>query len=312
MQHERNILKEGIGMKRILPVPALLAALLLLAGCSAPQAPAAASEPADQPGQIARLETEIQTLERDNLSLHHQIDGYSRVLPYVMADPPDMTVNASADLDGNGREESITLQLYSGHDLFLVTIDELSLMGMGSNVDSEIHLLDLNTDDPFLEVAVAESGPSDDYFTTFYRWTPEEFHTMGRVGGRPSAGITLNGDGTLTAQTRGQVLHTWFYDRDYRINRFGRLESVPTGFYPMDTPVTALVDLTLTAAPGRGEPIDVKAGESLVIEASDDISFLQIRTGEGQTGYLELEGFDRIKGTDYTGSDAFGGLNYAD
>jgi hypothetical protein len=303
-------------MKHILSIPALLAAILiLLSGCSAPQTPASSDGTADQPEQleqIARLETERQTLERDSLSLHHQIDGYSRVLPYVMTDPPDTTVNASADLDGNGREETIRLQLYSGHDLFLLTIEDLSLMGMGSNVDPVIHLVDLNTDDPFLEVAVAESGPSDDYFTTFYRWTQEEFHTMGRVGGRPGAGITIGGDGTLTAQTRGQVLHTWFYDRDYRINRFGRLASVPTGFYPMDTPVTALVDLTLTAAPGHGEPIDVKAGESLVIEASDDISFLQIRTGEGQTGYLELEGFDRIKGTDYTGSDAFEGLNYAD
>ena len=248
----------------------------------------------------------------DNLRLQNQIDWYSRVLPHIMTDRPDTTVTARADLDGNGREESIRLELYSGHNLFLLTIEGQSLMGLGENVDPVIHLIDLNTEDTFLEVAIAESGPSDDYFTTFFRWTPEGFYNMGRVGGRPGAGITIRGDGTLTAQTRGQLLHTWFYDKVYRISQSGYLEGVPTGFYLMDTPVTALVDLTLTAAPSNGEPIEIKAGESLVIESSDDIKFLKIRTADGRTGYLELEGFDRIKGTGYTGHDAFEGLNYAD
>lgn len=290
----------------------VVATVMFLLGCSSPQVPTLSDDNAEQLEQIVQLEIEKQTVEMDNLNLHDQIDWYSRVLPYIMTDEPDTTVTASADLDGNGREESIRLELYSGHSLFLLTIEDQSLMGLGENVDSVIYLLDLNTDDPFLEVAIAESGPSDDYFTTFYRWTQEGFYSMGRVGGRPNAGINVSGDGILTAQTRGQILHTWFYDRDYRINQYGHLAGVPAGFYHMGTPVTTRVDLTLTGKMGYGEPIEVKAGELLVIESSDDIKFLQIQTSDGQIGYLEIEGFDRIKGTDYTGHDVFEGLNYAD
>lgn len=291
----------------------LLTAVLLFSACSGSADPKPSSDNTELLEQIVRLETEKRILEAEHLFLQEQLTWYSRILPYVMTDQPDTTVTASADLDGNGRKESIRLDLYGGHSLFLLTINEQSLMGLGENIDPVIHLLDLDTEDSFLEVAIAESGPSDDYFTTFYRWTPDGFYSPGRVGGRPGAGITIHGNGTLTALTRGQILHTWFYDRDIQINRFGYLTGVPTGYYPMNTPVTALVDLSLNTTPdGCGDTIRVNTGDTLVIVASDDQRLLQIQTADGQTGFLELEGFDRIRGTSYNGRDAFVGLNYAD
>lgn len=291
----------------------IFALFMGLPGCAGTEDPGDFTEEVDElMQQIVELETHMKTLEAENLFLQDQITWYQAVLPHIMTDHPDRMIVEQADLDGNGREETVQLNLYQDHPLYLLEINGMTRMGLGENIDQVIHFTDLDTNDVYLEVGISESGPSDDYFTSFYRWTGESFYLMGKVGARPGEGIVIHGNGTLTARTRGQVLHTWFYDKTYRINQFGHLSPVPTEYYPMNTTVTLRVDLDITETPGGQTLTTVFSGETLLIMATDDQHVLQVKTSDGEIGYLELDGFDRIRGTDYTGRDVFDGLNYAD
>ena len=104
------------------------------------------------------------------------------------------TQSLSADLDGDGQEETVEYSVISrdgalGSHCRLsidgVSVDEsLAEQGFNAvNVHAECAAVDINASDGYIELAVLEDGQSADYYTNFIRFDGEGAVYLGRVPG---------------------------------------------------------------------------------------------------------------------------------
>lgn len=59
---------------------------------------------------------------------------------------------------------------------------------------------------------------------------------MGKIEGSfYNSEIVIKGDGTVKGQTRGQILHKWYHEDNYKLTRNHTLENIPPkdGLYSM-------------------------------------------------------------------------------
>jgi len=137
-------------------------------------------------------------------------------------------------------------------------------------------LVDLDSQDDYLDIAIQEQGPSDDYQVLFFYYDGHQLIKRGAVPGMicdlfsdtietdpfGSGTVLPDGRGNLTAFARGEVLHTWFYDEPWKIGSDRLLQKIPQDFIPMlsfdpdtgeqlpETAVTLKMDLPLLESPG--------------------------------------------------------------
>lgn len=198
------------------------------------------------------------------------------------------TQSLSADLDGDGQEETVEYSVVSregalGSQCRLsidgVSVDEsLAEQGFNAvNVHAECAAVDLDTADGYVELAVLEDGQSADYYTNFIRFDGEEAVCLGRVpgliGDTGYFPVTVNGDGSVSASILSGVLQNWAFAADYVLTDSG-LELVEQEFYTDERYKTAdkeaLIDIFAYDAPEDG-------AERHVIEAGTALSLY----GEG-------------------------------
>lgn len=110
------------------------------------------------------------------------------------AEAPGSAQSLSADLDGDGQEETVEYSVFSpegapGSRCSLsidgVSVDEsLAEQGFNAvNVHAECAAVDLDSADGYVELAVLEDGQSADYYTNFIRFDGEGAVYLGRVPG---------------------------------------------------------------------------------------------------------------------------------
>lgn len=189
----------------------------------------------------------------------------------------------SADLDGDGQEETIEYSVVTregalGSECSLsidgAALDE-SLAGQGFkavNVHSECAAVDLDSGDAYVELAVLEDGQSADYYTSFIRFDGESAVYLGRVPGLIGDSayfpVTVRGDGSVRASVLCGVLQSWAFPADYVLED-GRLQLVEQDFYTdaryKTRDKTAAVDIRAYDAPEEG-------GEWHVVPAGTTLS----------------------------------------
>jgi len=166
------------------------------------------------------------------------------------------------------------------------------------------------------EIAVQEYGPSEDYRTTFYAYGGGKIIEMGQVQGLCGTYSRLPGDGKVMAQTRFQILQTWFYDDEYRINEQHVLEHVAKPLYLStfkEQYVTVKKMLTLYTAPGSQEVVvRVVPGDKLLLVGSDDKEWCYATTTNGVKGWFSVEGFQQVRELGIPTGEVFDGLYFTD
>lgn len=192
------------------------------------------------------------------------------------------TQSLSADLDGDGQEETVEYSVISrdgalGSHCRLsidgVSVDEsLAEQGFNAvNVHAECAAVDINASDGYIELAVLEDGQSADYCTNFIRFDGEGAVYLGRVpgliGDTGYFPVTVNGDGSVTASILSGVLQNWAFAADYVLTDSG-LELVEQDFYTDERYKTAdketLIDIFAYDTPdGGAERQVIKAGTAL-------------------------------------------------
>ena len=197
------------------------------------------------------------------------------------AEAPGSAQSLSADLDGDGQEETVEYSVLSpegapGSRCSLsidgVSVDEsLAEQGFNAvNVHAECAVVDLDAADSYVELAVLEDGQSADYYTNFIRFDGEGAVYLGRVpgliGDTGYFPVTVNGDGSVTASILSGVLQNWAFAADYVLTGSG-LELVEQDFYTDERYKTedkeALMDLSAYDAPDDGaERQVIKAGSA--------------------------------------------------
>lgn len=216
------------------------------------------------------------------------------------------------DLNGDKKTDSIKFECEPGDSNFTLNINGSTFTGNGDNLDGSIFLCNIDKDDKYKELAITESGPSDDSATHFFYYDGKEIVPMGRVQGSGYS-IKIDGSGVFTTSTRGEILQTWFYTDKYRLSKEHKLENIPQEMYTMNTVVTVRKPISLKKDKNdSSETLDLAPFDIVLIRASDNKEWCLVEDSSGNKGWLQIEGFYNIKGTDLTASDVFGGLCFAD
>lgn len=195
------------------------------------------------------------------------------------------------DLNGDGVDESlsVTFSRPSGKSFraYTVTVGDASHDGIAWAFYGTHSVVDIDTTDAYLEIAIPDAGPSDDYNTVLLWYDEDGIHEMGSV---PGVTLGLNGDDLIHTQRRGQVLHYWRHPATYRLTDRHTLEYVEEDMYPMNTRVTLLRDLQLFAEPNeRSRSWTASAGLKATIPMSDDESWAQLETEDGRQGWFRCD-----------------------
>lgn len=106
---------------------------------------------------------------------------------------PD-TIISHYDLNGDGREDDIIINLKGGSITSYIEVNQLRLTFEVDNpYDGEVHIIDLDKNDPYLEVACFDDGPSGDPHYVIFRYDGTHIYESGRI----DAFATMDGKGKL-------------------------------------------------------------------------------------------------------------------
>jgi hypothetical protein len=257
---------------------------------------------------------------------------------YYSAFPANHDVKA--DLNDDGLKETLS---YSCPDKtsFNLVVDGKTTQREGENfLSGWFFLIDLDSEDPYIDVAIQESGPGYDDQVTFYYFNGSSLVLRGVVPGTICAigsptissdqlgtgDIRFDGHGGLIGFARGHVLQTWFYDEPWFIGEDLLLAKTPQDYYPIrgydpdtdeelpEMPVKMKMNLPLADQPGSSEIAAIaRSGQAAALVKTDDAAWVQLRTQSGVLGWFRVDGFNvLINGTSYFSDDVFEGLTMAD
>ncbi|MDP4094393.1 MAG: YARHG domain-containing protein [Bacillota bacterium] len=225
---------------------------------------------------------------------------------------PVKNSSTSVDLNGDGIVDNVTLDCKTGADSYKLKVNDSVVTGTGENLNGVLFICDIDSKDNYKELAITESGPSDDYAAYFYFYDGKSLKLMGKTSGDENT-VKMTGDGVFTTKTRGQILQTWYYTDYYKLSTNHELVNIPKEFYNMNTIVSVKKEFILQKFPtDTSRAVTLKPGEDALIVGSDNKEWCMVENSKGQKGWFAMDNFDTIKGTELRASDIFSGLCYAD
>lgn len=248
--------------------------------------------------KIDKLRDEVKLLEKSQSFIREDFEVEERKI-------------VESDLDNDGKKEFVKLEI-SANKYYRLSINNVSLIGTSEKVDYKFRIVDLDEADNVKEIAISEWGTDNNPKTTFYRYCVHNISFVGKVSGHISE-MKINGDGSLNTSANGNILHSWSYNDKYALTSQHMLVNEPKELFEMNHKVKVLKSIPLLKSTTENEMVAaLTVGEEIVIIASDNKSWCQVRKENGVKGWFELEGFDKIKGTDYKATEVFEGLNIAE
>ncbi len=221
------------------------------------------------------------------------------------------------DINGDKTIDTITLRVraYNEYELITtLTINTSSVTVEGYNPQGYFGIVDIDTKDNQLEIAVSDDGPSDDYTTSVYTYDGEHIILIGTISGSYSD-MTFDGSGQLTTQTRAHILDTWFYDDQFMLSK-NQLVHVPQALYTRNMPpVTVLKELPLLESPVDSAAVTytLQKGDIVHIVGCDNIAWCAIENKDGQRGWFREDArTENNSQTAITHVEYFEGLSNAD
>ncbi len=197
------------------------------------------------------------------------------------------------DLDGDNVPETITLQVrpYNEYEIITtLTINTSSVTVAGHNPQGHFGIVDIDTKDKQLEIAISDDGPSSDYTTSVYTYDGERIIFIGTISGNYSDMI-FDGSGQLTTQTRAHILDTWFYDDEFMLSK-NQLVNVPKKIYTRNMPpVTVLQVLPLLESPTEEAPVayTLQKGNVVHIVGCDNVAWCVVENQDGLRGWFRQD-----------------------
>jgi len=225
----------------------------------------------------------------------------------------------TADLNGDGKQDTVTYDLQydvdknqskvvfqvNGKDeTDILTENKISLMGNASGV---FYLIDLDTEDNSIEIAIPDSGEDDNSATYLFRYDGKKLKYLGNVPDVPSDNsFQTFGDGTILAATRLSLLETAYTEVLYRINDKDRIVKTPENWYVIKQysgaegkqhvhnilkNVTVYKDNDL-----KSDKVVLSAADGPVtFPKTDDEHWVKVVTADGRTLNMYLNDFNTIK-----------------
>lgn len=216
----------------------------------------------------------------------------------------DVGEETSLDLDSDGEKETLLVEIVTdpeGWQHYTVSINGSDLMEpLGLYFDypdtERYSVVDLDTADSFLEIALADNGPSNDPNTTFLRYENGTLTSLGQVYGKVTEeDLVFRGDGTIASTMRLSVLQTWYTPVDWQIGQSGAFEPIAQElYYPIqteDTPVkTAVKELAAYEEMSLDSARSSAAiGTEMTFLATDNKEWVHCEDASGTRFWIHLD-----------------------
>lgn len=222
------------------------------------------------------------------------------------------------DLNGDGKEDTVSYSLdfqdtadqpkvtftINGKDCTDV-LDQNNITIMGS-YSQNYYLTDLDVRDHTVEIALPDTGDSDDPATYFFRYDGKKLEYLGLVPDLLSnSSCQAYGDGTIMADTRLNLLETAYTRALYQIGKDASIALRPQAWYPIlrYTGIGAqqhkhriLQNVMLyTENNLSAQTIELTPADgSVIFPDTDNRNWVSVQADSGQSGYLYLSDFSTI------------------
>jgi hypothetical protein len=91
-------------------------------------------------------------------------------------------VNGNYDLNSDGKKDSISILLKGRYNnLSYIEVNQIKLSFDMDNPFDEVHIIDLDKNDPYLEVACYDDGPSGDPVFIIFRYDGSSIYELGQI-----------------------------------------------------------------------------------------------------------------------------------
>lgn len=202
------------------------------------------------------------------------------------------------DINGDGIDEVIIYKCHSEGDSVYadqLCVNDNIVEAPGFAVEN-FAIVDIDTGDAYKEILISNVGPSDDYRTDYYIFRDNKITHIGRTEGLFSKGIKLNGDGTFTARTRTDFLHTWHYAKEYYLGKNHDIAEFPEGVYEDNTLIFLKEPYAFYFEPEiNSDKFILNDVQALTIVEADLHEWAKIETKSGQIGWLRVLGYNQLE-----------------
>lgn len=242
-------------------------------------------------------------------------DGIDKEMVYD--EPIQISIDSECTIDLNNDGDSGTViytlsskEPYDGNiTSFKVNgveyVDKLIELGIYMNNPNWewYYIVDIDESDNFKEIAILDEGPSDDPETYFIRFDGNKLQYIGSITDFPQkSSCQFNGDGTIVASSRLNILQTWWAPATWRIDENGLLQKVKDDmYYPYDQsdkdslqPIL-LKDFMIYTEPNiEAKQVMVSANNQVTFKSTDNIHWVFMRSEDGTEGWFYMENFSGI------------------
>jgi hypothetical protein len=213
------------------------------------------------------------------------------------------------DLNGDSIPDTIDYKILENKYQFTLQVNNALYEGYGEGLYSDYQIVDINQIDSYKEIAVKETGPSDDYAVQYFFYDGEEIKRMGHIS---NMNLVLDGSGIIKTKTRGSILHTWWFDDTFELNDDHILENVSPELVEMDSKLTMKKKLILYQSRDSNEiSAELLPGENVMITLTDNKKWCLVEADNGKKGWFAIEK-SGIQGTNIHASEFFDGLCMVD
>lgn len=226
----------------------------------------------------------------------------------------------TVDLNGDGREDTIRYFLNNDGGV-IIKVNELSInLGEIEEYEKFVQVIDLDTSDPYKEIAVFDAGPSSDPCFTSVWYNGSNLSRCGQVPGGWE-GLKFHGDGRLTSSGfRGAILCTWWYEATLVLDSEHMLIVLPElrrmiGYSNReDDRLAVTAPFALRKLPKDDSPIVtvLKPGDTILLMVTDDAKWIQAETSKGLRGWFAVENYSHVVGLTPNQPGGLEGMNCAD
>lgn len=218
--------------------------------------------------------------------------------------------NIERDLNSDGKNDIVKI-LTDGEGYVLTVNDVGAVGGFSTLEETKYYLIDIDKNDKFLEVAVAESYYGSGALA-IYRYTGESLYLMGYIEsvggvtlrtdntpiGDDWGAISVNDNGTLTCNIGEQFVHTMLLRKQYGINEKNRLVPLSTEFNTLGnySEFTVINNLDSPMEDAEHPAISLTEGYVGKIVKTDLSNWIYIETGSGDAGWIYVHDDGLIDG----------------
>jgi len=243
---------------------------------------------------------------------------------YLQEHPFDTQVEV--DLTGDGKKDKVTVIMEKvGEWEYLLTLQvndiklELTLDNNIPYIVSPVEgfaIVDIDTNDNYLEIVISDYGPSNDDFSHIFRFDGKKIIYVGGISGLYS-GIEFLGNGELITVQRASILQTWFFSQKYTVSEKHIIEAVTEDLYiplHIETRYFMLTDLPLyTQRDEDSSTFIIKQTSIVTFTAHDNTEWIQVTLTDGQIGWFKVKDYMTIVTDDEIPAyDVFFMLSFAD